>query len=136
MSNTDKQITLEEMLEMFGGRIPMEALILLNEPGDRTLDQIRNELRTLPRPSQDTRDKLIEAVERIKQRVDLRPHLNPNDLVAVHLGDLRTIINALPSQEAIKRVLEADENVVSCGCCDAELHELSKAISTLCVGGK
>jgi hypothetical protein len=94
--------------------------------------------------TQDTRDKLTptaleEAVERLRQFA--RPGYSDTTYVSDPEGDLtygdpRTIINALPSQEAIKRVLEADENVVSCGCCDAELHELSKAISTLCVGGK
>jgi hypothetical protein len=98
MSNTDKQITLEEMLEMFGGRIPMEALILLNEPGDRTLDQIRNELRTLPRPSQDTRDKLIERLLRncdnVRVWLDNGNHAN----VAILL---REIIGALPTSKAL-----------------------------------
>jgi hypothetical protein len=109
MSNTDKQITLEEMLEMFGGRIPMEALILLNEPGDRTLDQIRNELRTLSRPPEDTRDKLIERLRACQIEycenlpVGYGPPYNPDGPEAADLLETdRQTIEGL--REALQRI--------------------------------
>lgn len=59
MSETDK-ITREEMIEMFGEMMPIEAVSLLWEaPGEMTLGEMRAELRRIAaqRKSDRTRDR-------------------------------------------------------------------------------
>jgi hypothetical protein len=51
-------LTGKELLEMFGSRMPSEAVKLLENPGDRTKADLRCELRAIASGMQKTRDKL------------------------------------------------------------------------------
>jgi hypothetical protein len=45
---TGKRITQEEMTELFGNSMPMEAVnLLFNSPGDKTVGEIRDKLRAI-----------------------------------------------------------------------------------------
>jgi hypothetical protein len=92
---------------------------------------------------------LEEAVERVRKII--APWPDDEECNAQHVlcavGDLRTIIDALPDEEMVADAVERingvawwlernradDENVQLCV---ADLKAQAEAISTLCVGGK
>jgi hypothetical protein len=102
--------------------------------------------------TQDTRDKLIEAVASVRANLESADRVAPDGAIVVveDREALRTIINALPDEEMVARALaEAD------GCRDWDalcpvgffaqprftgkdywFTQARAAISTLCVGGK
>jgi hypothetical protein len=84
--------------------------------------------------TQDTRDKLIEAVASVRANLESADRVAPDGAIVVveDREALRTIINALPGED---RLVEAIRTAL-CGLSQMEEMRIRAAISTLCVGGK
>jgi hypothetical protein len=79
-----------------------------------------------------TNPSLSEAVERAEKSLENAMVFGTNWIVGITTDDLRIILQSLSvDEEARARILEAEEAVVSCGCCDEELIKLRAVLDTM-----